>query len=1186
MQPIDGCTAAAHVSYFFSDNALIFPITPSSPMAELVDAWAAQGRLNAFNQIVRIDELNHEGGAAGAVHGAVLTGSLATTYTASQGLLLMIPNLYKLAAEHLPAVFHVAARTIATHALSIHGDHSDIMAARQTGVAILISPDVQEAMDFGIATHLAAINAEHPVIHAFDGFRTSHTIKKVEVLDYEKLKPFIPHQKIAEFRQRALNPEHPECYGSCMGPPVWCQAQEADNLHYSKIVGHFEEAFETVEKITGRKYEIMEYIGAADATDIIIVMGSGCVTVRETVNYLTSQGKKVGALFVYLYRPFSIAHFIAKIPTSVKRIAVLDRCKEITATAEPLKQDVVDALVETRRIQTIEHIIGGRFGQSSKDFIPADVVAVYDNLASATPKDHFICSIVDDVTNNSLPRTSKLTLVPEGTVQCLFFGQGSDGTVGANKNAIKIIADNTPLYTQGYFDYDSFKAGGFTCSHLRFGPKPIGSEHYVYDANFTSVSQPSYWTKYNTTLVENCKEGSILLLNTPCKTVEDVNAHMPKNMRAMIAQKKLIVKLMDASAVALKVGLPGRINSGMQTAFFLLSGVLPSEQAVEIWKKTIIKTFKKKGDAIVNQNLSQVDATCEADAILDLSYPENWGQEGDEGEHVQAYNDRVNAVIKDAPAFIRDVFMPVALGKGEDLPVSAFARNGSMMTGTTKYFKRSIAVQVPVWESATCIQCNLCVVSCPHAVIRPYLATNEEAAKAPEGFNFLDSKNKIVEKYGKFKFAIQASPLDCTGCAVCVQVCPTAAKGTLKMENIDACSSAQQVRQNYVETIPNKATEFTMDERQQAFFYREPYFEYHGACAGCGETAYITHLCRMFGDRMIIANATGCSSIYGFSYPFNPYSPDSKGKGPAWANSLFEDNAEFGFGMVCAIAQRRDRIKAIVSKVISDEKTPAELKDVCQNWLSVSSDVDKSHTVGQELRVAINKIDTDCENITFLKQRENQEIFGKPCIVIIGGDGWAYDIGYGGLDHILASGLDFTVIVVDTEVYSNTGGQCSKATPMGAVARFAAAGKKADKKDLGLIAQSYQNCFVGSINLNANFNHAVKTMREAVEWNGPSLVLAYSPCIEHGQNMAETAASQKLAAATGYWLSYDRHPERGLNVSTPKPTKPVAEFLAKQNRFKQLAAAKPEEAALLAKGLQEFLDKRYERYNQLSVNKK
>ncbi|KAH0575862.1 Pyruvate-flavodoxin oxidoreductase 3 [Spironucleus salmonicida] len=1185
MQPIDGNTAAAHIAYYLCDNSLIFPISPSSPMAELVDEWASKGRLNAFDQVHRVTELNHEGGAAGALHGALLNGSLSSTYTASQGLLLMIPNLYKMAAEHLPGVLHVAARTIATHSLSIHGDHSDIMAIKQTGISILVSPDVQEAMDFALVAHIAAINAEHPVIHAFDGYRTSHTIKKVEVISYDKIKPFVPYEKIAEFRHKSLNSQRPEAYGSCMGPPVWMQSQEADNLHYSKILGHFEDAFVTVEKITGRKYEVIQYHGCADATDVIVIMGSGCITVRETVDYLNAQGRKVGAIFINLFRPFPSAHIIAKLPVSCQRICTLDRCKEPESTGEPIKLDVMSCLISSRRIQTIQTLIGGRYGQSSKDFTPADVIAVYDNLALPMPKDHFTCGIVDDVTNLSLNRTSQLTLVPEGTIQCLFFGQGSDGTVGANKNAIKIIADNTPLYAQGYFDYDSFKAGGFTCSHLRFGPKPIGSEYCVYEANFTSISQPSYWTKYNTTLVENCKEGSILLLNTHCKTIEQLNENMPKSMRIVIAQKKLKVMLMDASAVALKVGLPGRINSGMQTAFFLLSGVLPADQAVEIWKKTIIKTFQKKGDAIVNQNLSQVTATCEPNAITELTYPENWGQEAEEGVEVKAYNKRIDAVLQNAPDFIKNVFMPVALGKGQDLPVSAFTRNGSMMTGTTKYFKRSIAVQVPVWESATCIQCNLCVVACPHAVIRPYLATDEEAAKAPESVKMLVSKNKIVEKYGQFKFAIQASPLDCTGCGVCVNVCPTAAKGTLKMAEIHSVQDVECVKQDYVETLSNKAEGFTLDERQQAFFYREPHFEYHGACAGCGETAYITHLCRLFGDRMIIANATGCSSIYGFSYPFNPYATDSKGNGPAWANSLFEDNAEFGFGMVCATTQRRDKVKEVVSKVIADETETVELKSACSAWLAVADDVDKSFEESIKFKSVIQGSTSSSINAVFLKQKETLEILNKPAIVIIGGDGWAYDIGYGGLDHILASGQDFTILVVDTEVYSNTGGQCSKSTPLGAVARFAAGGKRNFKKDLGMIAQQYPEVYVASINLNANFNHAVKSMREAVEWKGPSILIAYSPCIEHGQSMTESAQQEKLAAATGYWLSYDRHPERGLKMSTPKPAKAVAEFLAKQNRFKQLASSEPEVAQQLAKELQDFIDSRYTKYKGLEGQK-
>ena len=1180
MQPIDGCTAAAHVAYYFSDNAIIYPITPSSPMAEYVDAWAAQNRLNAFGQVVRVDEMNSEAGAAGALHGAILSGALTSTYTASQGLLLMIPNLYKLAGEHLPAVLHVAARALATHSLSIHGDHSDIMACRQTGVSILVSPDVQQAMDFAIVAHIAAIKGQHPCIHAFDGFRTSHTIKKVEMVDYEKIKPFVPYEEITEFRKQALNPDHPKMVGSCQGPPVWLQASEADNTHYAKIVDHFIEAFKDCEKITGRHYEIFDYYGAEDATDVVVLMGSGCVTVAETIDYLLQQGRKVGAVFVRLYRPFSIKHFVEKIPKTCKRICCLDRCKEVTAAGEPLRLDVISALLETGRLASIERCIGGRYGQSSKDFIPADVVAVYDNLAAEKPIDHFVCSINDDVTHLSLPRKNKLTLVPEGTVQCMFFGQGSDGTVGANKNAIKIIANNTDLYAQGYFDYDSFKAGGLTTSHLRFGPKKIGSEYYVYDSDFTAVSQQAYWCKYHTMLIQNCREGSILLLNTNCKTVEDLNAAMPQSMRAMIAAKHLKLMLMDASRISFEAGLPGRINSAMQTAFFMLSGVLPKDQAIEIWKKTIIKTFTKKGQEVVNKNLAQVDLTQKEGAVFELKYPENWG-EAPEGEDVQQFNERMEKALTGAPEFIRKVFMPTALGQGESLPVSAFKRNGDMMTGTTRYYKRGIAVSVPVWTADTCVQCNSCVIACPHAVIRPYLATEEEIKDSP--VKFLDAKNPIVKKYGTYKFAIQASPLDCTGCGVCTKVCPTAAKGTLVMKQLPTVEHEEYRKQVFLdEHVSYKCEKFTTDDKEKALAFVMPHFEYHGACAGCGETAYITQMTRLFGQRMIIANATGCSSIYGFSFPYSPYNTDKNGHGPAWANSLFEDNAEFGFGMVCAVSQRRDKIKDIAKKVAANEKCPESLKAAINNWLEHAAEIDGSEQTAEVLKAELAKITCDCPDVKFLQAPENIELLRKPVMVIQGGDGWAYDIGFGGLDHVLASSMDFTIMVLDTEVYSNTGGQRSKATPLGAVARFAAAGKRQNKKDLAAIAMSYTDTYVASINMGANYMHAIKTMREAVEYNGPSLIVCYCPCIEHGlKNMGESINAQKLANATGYWLMFNRYPGKKFNLVTPKPTKQVSEFLNIQNRFIQLATQRPQEAAVLVDDLQKFIDERYVKYSNL-----
>ena len=1186
--PIDGNYAAAHTAYFFSDVSAIYPITPSSPMAEYIDAWASQGRLNAFGQVVRVEEMNSEAAAAGALHGSMCAGALTTTYTASQGLLLMIPNLYKIAGEHLPAVFHVAARTLATHSLAIHGDHSDIMACRQTGVAMLISSDVQEAMDLAIAAHIAAIKGKHPVMHAFDGFRTSHTIKKVELLDYEKIRPFVPFKEIEEFRQTALSPSHPIARGSCMGPPVFMQAGEADNKHYLALPGHFERALEDVAAITGRHYHLFDYIGHPEAEDLIVIMGSGANTVQETVDYLTKKGEKVGAIIVHLYRPFSAEHFLAAMPKTVKRIAVLDRCKEFTATAEPLKLDVTEVLVSNGRISNIETLIGGRYAQASKDFIPGDVIAIYKNLRASRPLNHFTVGVIDDVTSLSLARDECPNLVPEGTVQCMFFGMGSDGTVGANKNAIKIIADQTPLYAQGYFDYDSFKAGGFTTSHLRFGPKPITSEYYVYDADFTAVSQPAYWNRYNTVLVKNCKKGSTLLLNTPAKNIEEVTDAMPKEMRAMIAEKQLKVKLMDASAIALKAGLPGRINSAMQTAFFLLSGVLPADKAIEIWKKTIVKTFSKKGEAVVQKNIGCVDATLEEGAIFDLEYPANWGSI-ENGHEVKEYIHRFKRVTDKAPSFITDVFMPTCLGRGEELPASAFQIGGSMMTGTTKYAKRGIAVKVPIWNESTCIQCNQCVQACPHAVIRPYLITEEEEKKLPENVtsHIVPAKSVAVKNMG-YKFLIQASPYDCTGCGVCVAVCPTAAKGTLQMQLIqDVVETENHKFEAVADNVSNKAENWTISEccdKPGAIGFRTPLFEYHGACAGCGETAYITQMCRLFGDRLIIANATGCSSIYGFSFPYSPYATNSKGRGPAWANSLFEDNAEFGYGMLAAVGQRRAAALAAADKLVAKGICAEEAKA----WMESYNKIEESETTGKAFLEALKAANQEDAEVKYLLQPSVSELFPRPLVLIQGGDGWAYDIGFGGVDHVLASGLDITIMILDTEVYSNTGGQASKATNKGAVARFAQAGKNTDKKDIGMIAMSYDNTYVASISFNANPRHALKCMREAMEWNGPSLLLCYAPCMEHGiiaGGLASSAKQQKLVVDAGYWLLYSRHPERGLELLSKKPSIPVADFLALETRYTVLKQQKPERAERLTAELQEFIDHRYERYLARSTNK-
>nr|WHT24065.1 ferredoxin/flavodoxin-dependent pyruvate dehydrogenase [Giardia intestinalis] len=1191
--PIDGCCAAAHVSYFFSDASVIYPITPSTPMAEYVDSWAAQGRKNAFGQVVRVEEMNSEGAAAGALHGTLSTGLLSSTYTASQGLLLMIPNMYKIAGEHLPAVFHVAARTIATHSLSVHGDHADIMAVRQTGCTIMVSEDIQEAMDMAIAAHLTAIYSSHPVVHAFDGFRTSHTIKKVELIDYEQLRPHVPYDEIEAFRQKSLSPQHPETRGSCQGPPIWMQAGEADNLHYAEIPKHVERAFAKVKEITGRSYKFFDYAGAPDATSIVIIMGSGYLTVREVVEYLVERGEKVGVVCVHLFRPFFGDKLLEAIPASCRRICVMERAKEIMAGAEPLRLDVIEALYSGNRLSAVTTVIGGIFGLSSKDFNTADAFAVFKNLQATTPLNNFTVGIDDDVTHMSLKRDpASPSLVPKGTVQCLFFGMGSDGVVGANKNAIKIISDNTPLFTQGYFDYDSFKAGGFTSAHLRFGDKPIRCEYLIHDADFTAVSQPSYLTKYNILLVERCKPGSLLLLNTSASNVEEVTAAIPRNMRKMIEDKGLKLMVMDASEISLEAGLPGRINSALQTAFFLLSGVLPSDQAIDIWKKTVIKTFSRKGEKVVNMNLACIDATIKEGAIKEIKYPKNWASI-EEGSFVKMYNKRIERIISAAPEFVKDVMLPATTGRGDELRVSAFRKGGFMMTGTTQYAKRNIAVQVPVWQSSTCIQCMLCVTACPHAVLRPYLVNAEEEEKLAPVIRdqLIPIKNPVVKSKGNFKLAIQASTLDCTGCQVCSQVCPTREKGTLKME-VTHNVEAREVEKFYSlnDNVSVKTDDWTLDESEKAYQYRRPLFEYHGACAGCGETAYITHVTRLFGSRLIIANATGCSSIYGFSFPFSPYTKNSKGQGPAWANSLFEDNAEFGMGMLVGIQQRRERILETVKGLVAKNLGGDEFIEAANSWIENYNKITESETAGDKLKKQILSLSTDCSELKeardLLALPSNLDLLARPLILIQGGDGWSYDIGFAGLDHVLSTGLDVTILVLDTEVYSNTGGQRSKATPLGAVARFAAAGKRTEKKDLGQIAMAYNNVYVGSISLGYSHTAAIKTIREAFEWTGPSIVMAYAPCIEHGEDMKASNATQKLAVETGYWLTYTRHPERGLVMGCKEPSKPVTDFLNRQNRFNQILGERPEEAEALRTELQDFVNNRYKKYSEMQATAK
>ena len=1182
---IDGNTAASHVAYAFSDVAAIYPITPSSPMAEVADDWAANGRKNLFGQEVRIAEMQSEGGAAGAVHGSLKAGALTTTFTASQGLLLMIPNMYKISGELLPGVFHVSARALAAHALSIFGDHSDVMSCRQTGFAMLASASVQEVMDLALVSHLSAIKGSVPFLHFFDGFRTSHEVQKIELIDYEDMDKLLDRDAVAAFRARALNPEHPHQGGTAQNPDIYFQGREAANKYYNAIPGIVQHYMDEVGKITGRHYHLFDYVGAADAENVIVVMGSGADVCEETINYLNAQGQKLGLLKVRLYRPFAAEKFVEALPKSCKRIAVLDRTKEPGSLGEPLYQDVINALVEAGRSDI--KVVGGRYGLGSKEFTPSMVNAVYENLAGEL-KNHFTVGIEDDVTHLSLKVTKQVNAAPEGTIACKFFGLGSDGTVGANKNSIKIIGDHTKLYAQGYFAYDSKKSGGFTVSHLRFGKTPIQSPYLIDAADFAACHNPSYVTRY--AVAEGIKEGGTFLLNSPW-TLAEMEKELPAHMKNAIAKNHLKFYNINAIKLAREVGMGGRINTIMQSAFFKLANVIPAEEALEYMKAAAKKSYGKKGDEVVQKNYAAIEAGM--NAIEEIKYPESWATTTEGATPIH---------VTDDPYFT-DFIHPILAQEGDKLPVSALSADGTVPTGTTKYEKRGIAVDVPAWIPENCIQCNQCSLVCPHATIRPYLVSAEEKAAAPESF-----VTKKATGFEGYEFRMQISPLDCTGCGNCVDVCPAKEKA-LKMIPMTESAKTEEKNWEYALTLSKKDVKLNTKTVKGSQFL-QPLFEFSGACAGCGETPYVKLLTQLYGDRMVIANATGCSSIYGGSAPTCPYTVNEKGQGPAWANSLFEDNAEFGFGMNLATKQRREKLADTVKALIAVDWCDADIKAAGAEWLEKMNDAEGSRLAGEKLLKACEEgIDVDltgteyeaawlangkkcpCDACTLAREViANKDLLTKQSVWIFGGDGLAYDIGYGGLDHVLAQDEDVNVLVVDTEVYSNTGGQASKATPTGPVAKFAAAGKRTKKKDLGLMAMSYGYVYVAKVCMGANPAQLMKAVTEAEAYKGPSLIIAYAPCINHGINMGHSQLEAKKAVEAGYWPLYRYNPDLAAEGKNPfsldskDPKASFQDFIMGEVRYASLKKQFPEVAdKLFARAEKEAEDKidYYKKLNEM-----
>ena len=1164
MKTMDGNNATTHIAYALSETAAIYPITPSSVMGEVMDEMASRGRKNVLGQTVIVREMQSEAGAAGVVHGMLAGGSLTSTYTASQGLLLMIPNMYKISGELLPGVFHVAARALASHALSIFGDHQDVMAARQTGFAFLCASSVQECMDMALVAHLSAIDASLPFCHFFDGFRTSHEVQKIEVIDYEDIKDLVNWDKVAEFRASAMNPEHPHVRGTAQNPDIYFQNREAANLYYDAVPGIVVENMKKVESITGRKYHLFDYVGHPEADRVIISMGSSCEVIEETVNYLNKQGQRTGLVKVRLYRPFSAEHLLRAIPASVTCLSVLDRTKECGALGEPLYQDVCTAFLEKGEAPTI---VGGRYGLGSKDFTPGMAKAVFDNMLGLQPKNHFTVGINDDVTHLSLDVEEEIDTVPEGTVQCKFFGLGADGTVGANKQAVKIIGDNTDMYAQAYFAYDSKKSGGFTVSHLRFGKQPITSSYLITQADYIACHKAAYVTMYD--ILEGIKEGGTFVLNSNW-SLADMEQHLPASMKRIIARKKLKFYNIDAVKVAQEVGLGGRINMIMQTAFFKLAKVIDFSKAVELLKESIKKTYGLKGDKIVNMNIAAVEKA--SDALEEVKYPASWADTTEGAVVCHCCDDD----------YIREIVRPILAQQGDKLPVSAMDPAGFVPLGTAACEKRGVAINIPEWQVANCIQCCQCSFVCPHAAIRPVLATEAELEGAPAGFETKDAMGKELKG---LKFRIQVYPEDCLGCGSCADICQAKEKA-LVMKPLEGQLDAQKANLEFAEEHISLKDNLLPRDTIKGSQLQQPLQEFSGACAGCGETPYVKVLTQLFGERMLVANATGCSSIWGASSPTTPYCTNKDGFGPTWGNSLFEDAAEYGCGIGLAYVQRRNRLAMLVEEALKEENVPAELKSALQGWLDNKEDPEGSRKYGEMILANLDGFDSPLAHELW----DMDDLYTKKSVWVFGGDGWGYDIGYGGLDHVLASGDDINVLLMDTEVYSNTGGQSSKSTPLGAVAQFAAGGKRTGKKELGRMAMTYGYVYVASVSMGADKQQVLKAFREAEAYKGPSLIIAYAPCINQGlrKGMGKSMEEAKMAVQTGYWPLYRYNPELAKEKKNPfqldskAPSANLHEFLEGETRYASLDKIDPEVSKKLKSELAEAYAERYALLKQLA----
>ena len=1167
----DGNQAAAHISYMFSEVAAIYPITPSSTMAEYVDEWAAAGRKNIFGETVLVQEMQSEGGAAGAVHGSLQAGALTTTYTASQGLLLMIPNMYKIAGELLPCVFHVSARTLASHSLSIFGDHQDVMSVRQTGFAMLAEGSVQEVMDLAGVAHLSTIRSRVPFVNFFDGFRTSHEIQKIEALDNEDLAPLIDQKALAEFRARALNPETPVMRGMAENPDTFFQHREASNKYYEAVPAIVEEYMQEINKITGRDYHLFNYYGAEDADRVIIAMGSVTEAAREAIDYLMAKGEKVGLVAVHLYRPFSAEHFLSAMPKTAKRVAVLDRTKEPGANGEPLYLDVKDVFYGKADAPLI---VGGRYGLASKDTTPTQILSVYENLALPEPKDHFTIGIVDDVTFTSLPPKEELALGGEGIFEAKFYGLGADGTVGANKNSVKIIGDNTDKYCQAYFSYDSKKSGGFTCSHLRFGDTPIRSTYLVNTPNFVACHVQAYLHMYD--VLRGIRQNGTFLLNT-IWTADELIKHLPNNVKRTLAQKNISFYTINATKIAQEIGLGNRTNTILQSAFFRITGVIPVDLAIEQMKKFIVKSYGKKGEDVVNKNYAAVDRGGEYEQVV---VDPAWANLPDD-----------EAAASKAPAFVENVVKVINAQAGDDLPVSAFSgiEDGTWPAGTAKYEKRGVSTFVPVWNSENCIQCNKCAYVCPHAAIRPFVLDENELAASPfKAGETLEMKVPATMK--GMHFRMQVDVLDCLGCGNCVDVCPGNKNGkALSMTDLESQLSEAPRWDYCADSVKSKQHLVDIKSNVKNSQFATPLFEFSGACSGCGETPYVKLISQLFGDREMVSNATGCSSIYSGSIPSTPYTTNEKGKGVAWANSLFEDFCEFGLGMTLAVEKMRDRLVKLMNQAIESDSCPAETKELFAAWIADKDNTERSVELEAQITPIVKANADKCEICREIASLSQYLI--KKSQWIIGGDGASYDIGFGGLDHVLASGKNVNILVLDTEVYSNTGGQASKATPVGAIAKFAAAGKRVRKKDLGLIASTYGYVYCAQVAMGADQAQTLKAIREAEAYNGPSIIIAYAPCINHGlkAGMGKSQAEEAAAVACGYWHLWRYNPEleaEGKNPFTLDSKEPdwskFQDFLKGEVRFASVMKQYPAEAAELFQAAEDNAKWRYNNYRRLA----